>query len=108
MALPVGLFLAGWLRPPWAVLGVVTLLLGIVSWARRLRATGGAADGWAGQSPSGRWRARFSWWRCVVALLGPGGFGTQTWDWAKHNAILKDLVDQPWPVGYATGGTTRS
>jgi len=38
----------------------------------------------------------------VVGLSGPGGFGVQTWDWAKHNAILKDLVEQPWPVAYAT------
>jgi hypothetical protein len=103
VALPVGLFLAGWLRPPWAVLFVVTLLLGIVSWGRRLRATGGAAEGMGRPVTVRVLASAVLLVAVVVALLGPGGFGTQTWDWAKHNAILKDLVDQPWPVGYATG-----
>jgi hypothetical protein len=40
----------------------------------------------------------------AVALTGPGGSGLQTWDWAKHHAVLRDLVEQPWPVAYATGG----
>jgi hypothetical protein len=39
----------------------------------------------------------------IVGVSGPGGFGIQNWDWTKHNAILRDLVDEPWPVVYATG-----
>jgi hypothetical protein len=103
VALPVGLFLAGWLRLPWAVLLVVTLLLGTVSWGRRLRAAGGAAEGVGRPVIVRALASAVLLVAVVIAFLGPGGFGVQTWDWAKHNAILKDLVEQPWPVGYATG-----
>ena len=42
----------------------------------------------------------------VVALVisGVGGFGHQDTDWLKHNGILKDLVERPWPVVYRLGG----
>src|SRR5690606_22568110 len=36
----------------------------------------------------------------IAALNGSGGVGVQTWDWAKHTAILADLVSQSWPVAY--------
>jgi hypothetical protein len=103
VALPVGLFLAGWLRPGWAVPLVAILLVGVVTWARRLRAAGATA------APVGRPASAFALAGAalavagVAALTGAGGFGVQTWDWAKHNAILRDLVEQPWPVAYATG-----
>ena len=29
---------------------------------------------------------------------GWGNFVTQTDDWYKHNAVLSDLVERPWPV----------
>lgn len=42
---------------------------------------------------------------CGVALLlvlisGIGGWGWQNVDWDKHNTLLRDLVEQPWPVTY--------
>lgn len=36
-----------------------------------------------------------------LMLSGVGGFGLQNGDWIKHNAILKDLIDRPWPVEYS-------
>ncbi len=41
----------------------------------------------------------------VIILLwllfsGAGGFGYQNHDYYKHNALLKDLMDQKWPVSY--------
>lgn len=37
----------------------------------------------------------------VLALLcGFGGFCFQAHDWVKHNFILNDLVNKPWPVYY--------
>jgi hypothetical protein len=102
LALPVGVFLAGWLWPGWAVLVVAGLLTGVAIWARRLW----AADRVPEESRpvpvlalAGAALAVIA----VVALSGPGGFGEQTWDWGKHNAILKDLIEQRWPVAYATG-----
>ena len=108
VALPVGLFLAGWLRLHWAVPLLVTLLLGTVSWGRRLRATGVSAEGVGRPVTVSALASAVLLVAVVVAFLGPGGFGVQTWDWAKHEAILRDLVEQPWPVAYATGGTMRS
>jgi hypothetical protein len=104
VALPVGLFLAGWLRPAWAIPLVTALLLGTAAWGRRILARGGAVD-----PPSDRPVSVVALVSAVlvvavmVALLGPGGAGIQRWDWDKHNAILKDLIVQPWPVAYATG-----
>lgn len=34
---------------------------------------------------------------------GWGNFVTQTDDWYKHNAVLSDLVERPWPVYYVNG-----
>jgi hypothetical protein len=42
----------------------------------------------------------------VVLHGGSGGVGFQAGDWQKHNAILRDLVLQPWPVAYRVGGET--
>jgi hypothetical protein len=35
-----------------------------------------------------------------AALSGAGGCGYQNYDWSKHNAVLKDLILQRWPVSY--------
>ena len=100
VALPVGLFIAGWLRPVWAVPVGAGLLGGIAIWARRLWTAGDVA----GPARSGRALAGAALVVvAAVALSGAGGIGRQSWDWAKHNAILKDLIEQPWPVAYATG-----
>jgi hypothetical protein len=103
LALPVGVFLIGWLRPPWAVLFVATLLAGAGVWGRRLGRPGATpeADARAVSAPALVGAALVV--LGVVALSGAGGFGLQTWDWAKHHAILRDLMEQPWPVAYATG-----
>ena len=42
---------------------------------------------------------------CAAALLfvlisGIGGWGWQNADWDKHNTLLRDLIEQPWPVIY--------
>ena len=39
-----------------------------------------------------------------LGVSGVGGYGYQDTDWIKHNAILKDLVERPWPVIYQLGG----
>lgn len=37
-------------------------------------------------------------------FLGAGGFTAQPFDSIKHNFILKDLIEQPWPVRYEMNG----
>lgn len=102
LSLPVGAFLLGWLRPWWGALTTAALGAGVIVLARRFREAGTAS----GDDPPVRVATlamAVVVVAMVVALNGPGGFGVQTSDWAKHNAILKDLIEQPWPVAYATG-----
>jgi hypothetical protein len=102
LSLPVAVFLVGWLRPGWAAVMTAALVAGLVAMARRFRAV--ATTPREERPVSGAAVAMGALAvMVVVGLSGPGGFGVQTWDWAKHNAILKDLVEQPWPVAYATG-----
>ncbi len=110
---PVALFLVGWLRAvvAWPAIG----LLVASSWiaARRLlRSEGGDARSDAGTrgSPQPRDLARWALFLVgaglvvlVVSISGAGGSGVETWDWEKHNAVLADLVEQPWPVAYRVG-----
>lgn len=35
-----------------------------------------------------------------VYFSGTGGFSFQNSDWIKHNAVLSDLTNNPWPVYY--------
>ena len=102
VSLPVAVFLVGWLWPGWAAVMTAALVAGLVAMARRFRAV--ATTPREERPVSGAAVAMGALAVVVVVgLSGPGGFGVQTWDWAKHNAILKDLVEQPWPVAYATG-----
>lgn len=96
LVLPVGIFLAGWLRWTWAVPAVVCTLAATGVWVRDLFNRHASPLSWP-------------WWQVgtllavvtlVVGTQGAGGFGVQTWDWIKHNAILRDLVGRSWPVTY--------
>ena len=79
---------AGWLRPTWGALAVLTLTAGVVGWTRQLRAAGGAPA--AGPPvPAAALVGAALATVGVTALSGVGGFGVQTWDWQKHTAILR-------------------
>jgi hypothetical protein len=96
LTLPVVIFLAGWLRWQWSIPAVICTL----------------GAGWplvrATLVPSTGTRP-WPWWQVgtllaavmlLVSTQGAGGLGVQNWDWIKHNAILKDLIERPWPVVY--------
>lgn len=42
----------------------------------------------------------------VAYLVGWGGLAPQSNDWPKHNAILHDLINCPWPVTFSNGDET--
>jgi hypothetical protein len=40
----------------------------------------------------------------LLSISGVGGYGYQDTDWLKHNSVLKDLIERPWPVVYKLEG----
>jgi hypothetical protein len=106
LLLPVALFLAGWLRWTLALPLLALLLLAlraIVRGTDRPVAVEGERIGRPGR------RLRQLVPLLVIATLllgmsGTGGVGYQDTDWLKHNAVLKDLIDRPWPVTYEFDG----
>lgn len=109
LALPIVIFLLGWLRPGY---GITLGLLVTVAVAHY------AAGAWRGRTPvaaapemletPGRALTAVGLVAAVLPIVvlvlisGAGGWGPQDTDWVKHNAILKDLVERPWPVVYQT------
>jgi hypothetical protein len=110
LALPSVIFFCGWLRWPIGLIcaGLVLLaLLCVIGQAVRER------DGIDGSELKGTAGPPFAWRHAVLVVLvsvaflavsGVGGFGHQDTDWLKHNGILRDLVECPWPVVYRLGG----
>ena len=108
LGLPLLIFLLGWLKPFYAMPLAVLLVLLLVRWGngRRERAKGEVRDEAGAEScagPSAGLGVKSLLICGVVALLwtaasGAGGFGFQTADWHKHNAVLKVLLSSDWPV----------
>ncbi|MEZ4861531.1 MAG: hypothetical protein R3C14_09500 [Caldilineaceae bacterium] len=111
LALPYFLFFAGWFSPGWAWGFSILLLLALLLAFTDLRTP--AAVMVAGAHPqhaTHRWGVALFLLLAVgaVALSGIGGYGYQDVDWGKHNILLKDLVEQPWPVTYTFYGRTAA
>ncbi|MEO8275035.1 MAG: hypothetical protein ABI639_02390 [Thermoanaerobaculia bacterium] len=92
LALPLVLFVVGWLR-----LSVALPLLALM-----------AATGWSLRDELARrvpLRKRQAIVFGIVAVLwvalsGVSGLGHRNPDWAKHDSVLKGIVEQSWPVVY--------
>lgn len=94
LGLPVLLFVAGWLRPILAIPLALATLAAMIGAIRQWPAQGG-------RPISQRHLIALAVAGLALAWLsGAGGFGYQTTDWWKHNAVLRDLTTQPWPVRY--------
>ena len=100
--LPYFLFFFGWLKLylaiPASILLVIALFLAI-----RGRRDGGEISQDRVDMPA--------WWHVAlilaiivlwVGLTGAGGYGFQNRDYQRHNGMLKDLVERPWPTAYET------
>ncbi|MEI6078913.1 MAG: hypothetical protein WCS94_25295 [Verrucomicrobiota bacterium] len=99
LALPLVIFFYGWLKPIYALLAVAPILF--CGW-RLLRE-------WPVECGSFQLReiglvtaASFA----LTAFVGIGAFGFQDDDWIKHNAVLFDCVNLPWPVYLSDGSTS--
>lgn len=101
LALPVVLFLIGWLK--WffgvpAALAVVAAL--VVECAPRRSDDTVPASGWLPPA------IVLAVSVCVLAVVlwfsGIGGAAPQSEDWLKHNALLRALIGSPWPAAAAS------
>lgn len=96
------LFFGGWLQTIWALCWSALLLSGAWFALREVKILLTETD--IAHSPIFSVQALFiigSAATAFVLLSGVGGFGFQNYDWNKHNAVLQDLVEKPWPVTYA-------
>ena len=101
LALPYSLFAGGWLKPAFSVIVWMLLASGLA-----LAAKSGVANrppNTVATTP--RTRLLLSVAMLLAALTatywsGIGGLTFQQTDWFKHNAILNDLIANPWPVTY--------
>ncbi len=102
LMLPLALFFGRGLRPAAAVAVVVALAAAIAIEMRRELPSG------PGPAPPRfsvlGWAAALVPLGVVLAFSGIGGLGLAWEDWSKHNAILADLAEQPWPVAWELDG----
>jgi len=96
LALPLVIFFTGWLKPAYAVLAVAPVLY--CGW-RLIRA-------WPAEIETFKqgelwFLAAFSFG--LPAFMGIGALAPQEPDWIKHNAVLFDCINLPWPVVIADG-----
>ncbi len=98
LSLPYIIFFAGWLK--WYIAGpcigliLIVLLLCFQEGRRHVERS---------QQPRLTWNSLILMLLTAAVLLGisgVGGYGYQDSDWLKHNTILRDLVNRPWPVVY--------
>jgi hypothetical protein len=106
LSLPFIIFFIGWLKWYFSFFGVSLVLLGLFCCIRGINQIVKTESDWISGST-------FGFHHIILVLLvvllllgisGVGGYGYQDTDWIKHNAILKDLITQPWPVDYQMGG----
>ena len=99
LALPMPLFLFGWLRPVYA-LPLAALLLGLLLlWGRDIKAIDRPTVRLGGMSLAVCAVVALVW----VAASGAGGIAYQNADYIKHNAIIKALSYSQWPVVFDDG-----
>ena len=100
---PYLIFFYGWLHWWLAVPMTVICLLPIVwDWKRPYETSTSAQE----QEKITLWQIAIVSGAALLLVLisGIGGWGWQNTDWYKHNTLLRDLIEQPWPVFYQLDG----
>jgi hypothetical protein len=106
LALPYLIFFGGWLKWYLALLCVGFVVLPLLYC---IRETGQMTEAEQERLHGSVFSIRHAILVLLISVLflgisGVGGYGYQDTDWLKHNAILKDLIEHPWPVVYRLGG----
>ncbi len=103
LALPVLIFCLGWLKLSWSI-PLTLLLLGglwlVLADFRRETHMTQSLTAWFSRVSRRAVVGTVAVCTFLVLISGVGGYGYQTGDWTKHEILLKDLVDYPWPVYY--------
>ena len=102
-AVPVAVFLLGWLKLYWGIPAAALLAAGVLGLRPGRKEPSAAAAEKAACVPV---------WALAVVLVfalawcflgGQGGYFYQNSDFANRNGVLHDLVNYPWPVYYQSG-----
>ena len=101
----------GWLKPVFSLPLAAVLLAGVFFSVRQSGEMPDSTAGPSDEAPNGSQSARvFSYLlialmvALVVASSGIGGYSYQITDYSKHNAVFRDLIYNPWPLGYEQTG----
>jgi len=104
--LPIAIFLVGWTRPYVAMACLSVLFICAVRCCRQAKRelvlTNKESDNGIRIS-LGMLELALFFFICIGYYAGYGRFTDQAGDWAKHNAVLADLVNKQWPVYYENG-----
>jgi len=102
LALPYLIFFGGWLKWHLALLCIGLVVLPLLYC---IRETVQMVEAGQEQLSGSLFSIRHVILVLLISILflgisGVAGYGYQDTDWLKHNAILKDLIERPWPVVY--------
>lgn len=105
--LPISIFLLGWTKPYIAIICLSVLYICAVRCHRQAIKDRVLANNETDENlriSLGTLELALFFFICIGYYAGYGRFTDQAGDWAKHNAVLADLVNKPWPVYYENGG----
>lgn len=100
MYIGVAIFLMGWARLWWSVPALALLAFALWEYWKKLQDEG-AKEKLLLHPAMLAAVGIFCLLFCLLA--GQGAFFFQPGDWDKHNRVLSDLVNYPWPVCYQNG-----
>jgi hypothetical protein len=106
LAIPYFIFIVGWLKWYLALFSMILIILSLYVCIKRTKNTNGEG---LDKSNQLFFDGKNLLLIVIIGILilgisGVGGYGYQDTDWLKHNAILKDLIEKPWPVIYQIDG----
>lgn len=104
LILPYLVFFGGWARLPVAAILILILLTGTWAAACIIRQRNPVDPGDTDMLSLRDVLIYLSPVFVIALIAGVGGWGFQYGDWAKHNAILSDLIEYSWPVVYDING----
>ena len=109
LTLPFFIFVFGWVRPAFALpIGALALASLVLSSRKSVAGDDAKAALAEPAAPGQREALVFGGLLALVVFLvafsGAGGYSFQYADYLRHNAILRDLVEQSWPLAYSRTG----